>query len=50
MIELNLHNFSFIFKIIIQNIHSNFIVVKVIDIIIVIILISLHEINFISYV
>jgi len=39
MIELNIHNFLFIFKTIVQNIHSNFIVVKIID---VIILFSIH--------
>jgi len=41
MIELNIHKFKLIFQISIQNIHSNF-VIKVIDIIIVILLISLH--------
>jgi len=39
MIKLNIHNFKFMFQINIQNI---FIVNKIIDMIIIIILISLH--------
>jgi hypothetical protein len=42
MIELNIHKFLFIFQIGIKNIHNNFIVIKIIDIIFVIILISWH--------
>jgi len=42
MIELNNHNFLFLFQINIQNIHSNFILIKVIDIIIILLLIPLH--------
>jgi len=42
MIQFNIHNFYFIFQISIQNIHSIFIIIKVIDMITVIILISLH--------
>jgi len=34
MVKLNFHNSQFIFQINIQNINSNFIVIKVIDIII----------------
>jgi hypothetical protein len=41
MIEFNIHKFIFIFKISIQKINSNF-VIKVIDIVTVIIIISLH--------
>ncbi len=42
MTKLNIDNFKFIFQISIQNIHSIFNVSKVIHMIIVIILISLH--------
>jgi len=42
MIKLNIHNFYFIFQISIQNIHNIFIIIKVIDMIILIIVISLH--------
>jgi hypothetical protein len=42
MIKFNIHNILFIFKITIQNIHSIFIIIKFFDIIIVIILISIH--------
>ncbi len=42
MIKLNIHQILIIFQISIQNIHSIFIVIKVIDIIIIIIFISLH--------
>jgi hypothetical protein len=38
MIELNNHNFQFLFQFTIQNIHINFIIIKVVDIIIVVIL------------
>jgi hypothetical protein len=42
MIQLNIHNFHFTFQINIQNIHNIVIVSKVIGMIIVIVLISLH--------
>jgi hypothetical protein len=42
MIQHNIHNFHFTFQINIQNIHNIFIVSKIIDMTIVIILISLH--------
>jgi hypothetical protein len=42
MIKLNIHKFLIIFQISIQNILVFFIVIKIIDMIIVIILISLH--------